>query len=98
LEDAPVERLRLLENRILCRIVTRKRNEGRFRVAGIWEYDLKTQIGRVLKVGEGYDGPLQPDDYVIFAAWQGREFQSPDETLILLRPANVLAKVERGDA
>jgi co-chaperonin GroES (HSP10) len=98
LEDAPVDRLRLLEDRILCRILTKKKQHGKIRIAGTWVYETKTQIGRVLKVGEGYDGPLQSGDYVIFAAWEGREFQSPTETLILLRPANVLAKVERGDA
>ena len=95
IEDAPVDRLRLLEDRILCRVVKKKRREGRFIIAGQFEYAVKTSIGRVLCLGDEYEGPLEAGDYVIFQGWTGREFQSTDETLILLRPDNVLAVIDR---
>lgn len=98
LEEVPVDKLRLLEDRILCRVVERSRRQGSFIIAGQWEYSLKTSLGRVLSLGQQYEGPLAIGDYVIFEAWSGRELQSPDETLILLRPDNVLARIERDPA
>lgn len=89
------DRIHLLEDRILCRTIKKSDRAGRFIIAGRWEYQVKTNIGRVLRLGQGYDGPLQEGDYVIFASWTGRSLQSPDETLVLLRPDNVLAVIER---
>lgn len=94
-EEAPIDRLHLLEDRILCRVIKKPRRAGRFIISGQWEYATKTNIGRILKLGRAYTGPLQINDYVIFDEWGGRELQSPDETLILLRPFNVHAKIEQ---
>lgn len=95
LEEVPVDKLHLLGDRILCRAVKKSSKAGRFILAGQWEYAIKTLIGRVLKTGEDYDGPLQPGDYCIYRAWTGREFASPDETLVLLYPSHIEAIVER---
>lgn len=96
LEDAPVDRLTLFEDRILCRVI-KKRSKIHNLSVFYYEYQVKTAIGRVLLLGQDYDGPLQPGDYVIFNSWSGREFQSPDETLILLRPSNIEAIIERSN-
>jgi co-chaperonin GroES (HSP10) len=94
LEEVPIEKLHLLEDRILCRVIKKRNKVGEF-IVYHYEYQVKTNIGRVLLLGQTYDGPLKPGDYVIFNAWSGREFQSPDETLILLRPDNVEAVIDR---
>ena len=94
LSEIPVDRLRLLEDRIICRIVKRPRRMGRFFVAGTWEYAVKTSIGRVLRLGEDYHGPLKTGDYVIYETWMGREAPSPDETLIILRPDHIMALID----
>jgi len=97
LEEAPVERLRLLGDRILCRVLKKPNRAGRFIIAGQWEYTLKLNMGRILKLGQDYTGNLSIGDYVIYETWTGREFQSPDETLILLQPQHILATIDRGE-
>lgn len=94
LEEVPIETLNLLSDRVLCRVVKKAARVGTFRVFH-YVYQAKTAIGRVLLIGEDYDGPCAPGDYIIFNPWGGREFQSPDETLILLRPSNIEAIIER---
>lgn len=97
LEEVPVEQLHLLSDRILARVITKSNyTESGLRVIH-WEYEKKTLLGRILLLGEDYVGSLKPGDYVIFGAWKGREFQSPDETLILLHPQDIVATVEHDD-
>ncbi len=94
LEEIPIDTIHLLEDRILCRVIKKRNKVGEF-IVYHYEYQVKTNIGRVLLLGQTYDGPLKPGDYVIFSAWSGREFWSVDETLILLRPDNVEAVIDR---
>ena len=94
LEDAPVDGLTLLEDRILCRVIKKPSKIKSFTVR-YYEYSVKTNIGRVLLLGQTYDGILKIGQYVVFNSWSGREFQSPDETLILLRPSDVEAVIEK---
>lgn len=93
MEEVPVEQLRLLEDRILCRVLKKPKNVGSLRVEH-WEYDEKTNIGRVLAIGQTYEGTLKLGDYVIFEPWTGREIQSADETLILLRGPQIDGVIE----
>lgn len=94
LEDAPVDRLRLLSDRILVRVLKKRKRTDAGLILIHGEYKVKTSIGRVLKLGEEYEGSLVVGDYVYFKEWTGREFQSVDETLCLLRPGQVEAIIE----
>ena len=92
LEEIPLHKLSLLGDRVLCRVLKQSSRKGLLYVDH-WVYAVKTQIGRVLLLGQQYSGDLQLGDYVIFGQWSGREFQSPDETLVLLEPIDIEAKI-----
>lgn len=97
LDEVPVEKLQLLSDRILARVITKPSKAKHDLRVVHWEYDVKTLLGRILRLGDEYAGSLHIGDYVIFGAWKGREFRSPKETLILLHPQDIEAIVERDD-
>lgn len=93
LVEAPVERLRLLHDQILVRVLkTPTTTDSGFFVPE--EARVKQQIGRILQLGMDYTGPLTVGQYVLFMRWTGRELQSPDETLALLKPDDIEATIE----
>ena len=59
------------------------------------EYRERTRLAKVLNTGVKYDGPVRAGDYIVYGAWEGVAWPgSPNEDVILLRPANVHAIIE----
>lgn len=85
--------VRLLRDEIAAKVIYESSHIGMFYVPK--EARQRTNVARVVALGEQYDGPVKVGDLVIYGTWEGREWPGdPDEEVLLLAPDNVHAIVD----
>jgi co-chaperonin GroES (HSP10) len=82
------EDVRLLRDEIAAKVIYESSHVGSFYIPK--EARRKTNMARVVALGEQYKGPLEVGMIVIYGTWEGREWPGdPDEETMLLAPDNV---------
>ena len=83
-----VQDTRVLGDKIAARIVTESSHVGRFYIPK--QARKRTNVARVVGLGDKYTGPVKVGDLVIYGTWEGRSWPGdPDEETLLLDPENV---------
>lgn len=87
------EDVKLLRDEVAARVIMEESHVGRFYVPK--EARRRTNMAKVVALGEGYTGKVSVGQIVIYATWEGLSWPAdPDEEILLLKPDNILGIVE----
>lgn len=87
-EIAPSQVKQLFGPKLLCRVKKTTPFSGRFYIPA--EYRAKSTWAIVEAIGDEFTGNVQKGDLIMFNRWRGREWQSPEEDLMLIEEDDVL--------
>ena len=83
----------LLRDEIAARVIEEGSHIGSFYIPK--DARQKTNMAKVIAVGQQYTGPVKPGDIVVYGTWEGKAWPAdPDEKTLLLSPDNIHGIVE----